>query len=195
MAKGKGRQSLGFQNKAHKAQFFTECTNSIIEEKYSRKSTRAQITTKTKERPTIQLSVLQYLLQERQHADRIEYTSARQRKNHISPENTRSRPGSLLYFEDNTYDIDQQGSCKSLQSLCLRALVPILPQYMELMGEALLQKLFLFVFQTDAFSNKSCIQQRVYPCMKRKIYKASIFLSSQISFNDTLLDFLFFRLK
>jgi hypothetical protein len=168
MAKGKGRQSMGFQNKAHKAQFLSEYTNLILEEKNSRKSTRSQITKKSKERPTIQLSGLQYLLQQRQHADTIEYISARQRKNNISPENTRSPPGSLLYFEDDTYDIDQQGSCNSLQSLCLRALVPFLPQYIELMGEP-----FLHQYITS------------FP---PKILAAlSIFLSSSIGMSNVLL--------
>jgi hypothetical protein len=128
MPKGKGRQSLGFQNKAQKAQFFIECKNLLIEEKLSRKSTRPQVTRKSKERPTIQLSVLYNLLQERKHADRIEHLSARQGKKHINSGNTQSPPGSLLYFEDNTYDIDEHGRCRSLQSLCLRALVPILSQ-------------------------------------------------------------------
>ena len=102
MAKGKGRQSLGFQNKAHKAQFFMEYRNLLLEETQSRKSRRAQVTKPCKERPTIQLSLLYNLLQERQHADRIEHVSVRQGKHQHISGNTRTRPGSLLYFENKS---------------------------------------------------------------------------------------------
>jgi hypothetical protein len=168
MAKGKGRQSLGFQNKAHKAQFFMECKSLLLEERLSGKSRRAQIPKVSKERPTVQLSVLYNLLQERQHADRIEHVSARQGKNHLISGDIRSRPGSLLYFQDNNYDIGEQVGCKSLQSLCLRALVPILPQYLELIGE-------------------TPLHQYISTFPPRTIAALSIFISSSIGMSNSLL--------
>jgi hypothetical protein len=140
MTKGKGRQSGGFASKAIRAQFRTEWQDRVVEDASDRYRRKPNPTTIVKERPKLRLQSLRHMLQEREHDDQVEHKAIRQKNSllakrgqHISP------PGGLLYYHDDEYGRDYRSNGRpTLQSLCLKALAPVLPNYLEVMGEAAL---------------------------------------------------------
>lgn len=138
MAKGKGRQSGGFASKAQRAQFHAEWKERLAEDAADRWGRKSKAVTSVRERPKLRLQSLQIILQERQYDDQVEHKSIRQKHSSVAKRGHASQPGELLYDRDDDYGKEYRTASQSLQSLCLQALAPALPNYLDQMGETTL---------------------------------------------------------
>jgi hypothetical protein len=123
----KGRQSAGFGSKAKRAAFAMEWQSLASEVTLSRGANRQKQSQKTataKERPKLRLNHLQNMLQERLHHDRLEDAAQRHHKRNPPPKS--STP---LLSHDDAYR--ETG----LVLLCVKALAPVLQDYIAAMGK------------------------------------------------------------
>ena len=138
MAKGKGRQSGGFANKAQRAQYQSEWKERLSEDAADRWKRKSRSVLNVRERPKVRLQSLQHILHERQYDDQVEHKALRQKHSSMTRPGHTSQPGELLYDRDDDYGKEYRSNCQSLQSLCMQALAPVLPNYLDQMGEATL---------------------------------------------------------
>ena len=138
MAKGKGRQCGGFANKAQRAQYQSEWKERLAEDAADRWKRKSKSVSNVRERPKVRLQSLQHILQERQHDDQAEHKSIRQKHSTMAKPGHASQPGELLYDRDDDYGKEYRSIGQSLQALCLQALAPVLPTYLDQVGESTL---------------------------------------------------------
>jgi hypothetical protein len=140
MGRKKGRQSNGFGSKARRAAFCTEWQSLASEVPLSRGTKKQSQTAQVlvaKERPKLRLNHLEHMLQERLHHDRIEDSAQRQHNHHKSKMRMQSKDASspCLIYDDDDNDDDNCYRETGLVLACVKALAPVLQDYIRSMGK------------------------------------------------------------